>query len=148
MKRIFCLLTILFCTLFAFNASAQEERDSPRRGEGISVFLERNKRPGRAYYKEFLELKITSMELLPDVKEKLIEKITILIPLSVLNKALITELAELTKERPGSTELYFKVRDEDSKMTVDLISRPVKLSVGRELITYLKERPDLEFRIN
>ena len=55
-------------------------------------------------------------------------------PLSVLNKALITELAELTKERPGSTELYFKVRDEDSKMTVDLISRPVKLSVGRELI--------------
>ena len=52
MKRIFCLLTILFCTLFAFNASAQEERDSPRRGEGISVFLERNKRPGRAYYKE------------------------------------------------------------------------------------------------
>lgn len=48
----------------------------------------------------------------------------------------------------GSTELYFKVRDEDSKMTVDLISRPVKLSVGRELITYLKERPDLEFRIN
>lgn len=56
MKRIFCLLTILFCTLFVFNASAQEERDSPRRGEGISVFLERNKRPGRAYYKEFLEL--------------------------------------------------------------------------------------------
>ena len=45
MKRIFCLLTIFFCTLFAFNASAQEERDSPRRGEGISVFLERNKRP-------------------------------------------------------------------------------------------------------
>ena len=41
------------------------------------------------------------MELLPDVKEKLIEKITILIPLSVLNKALITELAELTKERPA-----------------------------------------------
>lgn len=37
MKRIFCLLTIFFCTLFAFNASAQEERDSPRRGEGISV---------------------------------------------------------------------------------------------------------------
>ena len=57
MKRIFCLLTILFCTLFAFNASAQEEcGHSPRRGEGISVFLERNKRPGRAYYKEFLEL--------------------------------------------------------------------------------------------
>ena len=117
--------------------------------------------PGRAYlplYKarcqpkqwrqDELELKITSMELLPDVKEKLIEKITILIPLGVLNKALVTELAELTKERPGTTELYFKVTDPESKMTLDLVSRPVKLSVGRELISYLKERPDLEFRIN
>lgn len=56
MKRLSCLLTILFCTLFTFNASAQEERDSPRRGEGISTFLERNKRPGRTYYKEFLKL--------------------------------------------------------------------------------------------
>lgn len=95
-----------------------------------------------------LELKITSMELLPDVKEKLIEKITILIPLGVLNKALVTELAELTKERPGTTELYFKVTDPESKMTLDLVSRPVKLSVGRELISYLKERPELDFRIN
>ena len=116
-------------------------------GERTFLFIKARCQP-KQWRQDELELKITSMELLPDVKEKLIEKITILIPLGVLNKALITELAELTKERPGSTELYFKVRDEDSKMTVDLISRPVKLSVGRELITYLKERPDLEFRIN
>ena len=56
MKRILCLLAILFCTLFVFNASAQEERDSPRRGEGISAFLERNKRSGKNYYQEFLKL--------------------------------------------------------------------------------------------
>lgn len=56
MKRIFCLWIVFFCTLFVFNASAQEERDSPRRGEGISAFLERNKRPGRGYYREFLKL--------------------------------------------------------------------------------------------
>ena len=53
MKRIFCLLTILFCTLFAFNASAQEERDSPRRGEGISVFLARNSARGEPIIRSF-----------------------------------------------------------------------------------------------
>ena len=37
MKRIFCLLTIFLLYFVCFNASAQEERDSPRRGEGISV---------------------------------------------------------------------------------------------------------------
>ena len=90
------------------------------------------------------------MELLPDVKEELIQKITIIIPLSVLNSTLVTELSSLTKESPGNTELYFKVTDDvdASHVSVDLISRPVKLSVGRDLITYLKERPELGFRIN
>ena len=94
------------------------------------------------------ELKITSMELLPDVKERLIEKITVLIPLSVLNKALVDELAELAQEHPGNAALYFKVVDEETKMDVNLVSRPVKLSVGRELVSFLKERPELNFRIN
>ena len=96
------------------------------------------------------EIKITSIELLPDVKEELVQKITIIIPLSVLNTALVTELATLTKESPGNTELYFKVTDDSdtNHMSVDLISRPIKLSVGRDLITYLKERPELGFRIN
>lgn len=36
--------------------TAQEVTDKPRRGEGISTFLERNGRPGKAYYHEFLKL--------------------------------------------------------------------------------------------
>lgn len=55
-KRLYGVLVLLFCLLFAPDASAQEERDSPRRGEGITTFLERNKRPGTAYYREFLKL--------------------------------------------------------------------------------------------
>ena len=95
-----------------------------------------------------LEVKVTSIELLPDVKEKLVEKITIFIPLSVLNKGLIAELADLTKAHPGNTQLCFKVMDKDTRMAVDLVSRPVKLNVGRELISYLKGHPDLRFQIN
>ena len=95
-----------------------------------------------------LEVKVTSIELLPDVKEKLVEKITIFIPLSILNKGLIAELADLTKAHPGNTQLCFKVMDKDTRMAVDLVSRPVKLNVGRELISYLKGHPDLRFQIN
>lgn len=61
MKRIFCLSAILLYTLFSLNVRAQEERDSPKRGEGISTFLERNKRPGKAYYREFLKLNEKSL---------------------------------------------------------------------------------------
>lgn len=56
MKRVFSLLAILFCTLFVFNVSAQEEHATPKSGEGISSFLERNNRRGKNYYNEFLKL--------------------------------------------------------------------------------------------
>ena len=50
------LLFILFLLLMPGFLAAQQATDKPRRGEGISTFLERNGRPGRAYYNEFLEL--------------------------------------------------------------------------------------------
>ena len=50
--------TLLLILLFFLPATlqAQEVTDTPRRGEGISAFLERNGRPGRAYYDEFIQL--------------------------------------------------------------------------------------------
>ena len=116
-------------------------------GERTFLYLTARCQP-KQWKQDELELKVTSIQLLPDIKEELIKKITILIPLTLLNSTLITELSQLTKEHPGNTELYFKVTDPDSKQSLDLISRPVKLSVGRELISYLKERPELDFRIN
>ena len=50
------ILVVLLLMFFPVALPAQEATDTPRRGEGISTFLERNHRPGRAYYKEFLEL--------------------------------------------------------------------------------------------
>ncbi len=93
-------------------------------------------------------LKITSIELLPDVKEKLIEKITILVPLPRLDSALINDLAMMSQKHPGNASLIFKVVDPETDITLDLVSRPVKVSVGRELITFIKESPGLDYRIN
>ncbi|MCD8184570.1 MAG: N-acetylmuramoyl-L-alanine amidase [Bacteroides sp.] len=42
--------------MMPFVASAQEERATPKSGEGISAFLQRNGRVGRSYYNEFLKL--------------------------------------------------------------------------------------------
>jgi DNA polymerase-3 subunit alpha len=95
-----------------------------------------------------LEIKITSIEFLSDVKEELVKKITITLPLIELNKALITDLSTLIKEKSGNTELYFKVTDTESNMAVEFVSRPIKLSIGKELVSYLDERPELGFYIN
>ena len=95
-----------------------------------------------------LELKITSMDLLPDVKEKLIEKITLQIPLSALDGILVNELSEEVRNHPGTTQLFFRVVDEEGRMKLDFQSRQMKVSVGREFIDYLKSRPEIAFKVN
>src|SRR5574344_356176 len=115
--------------------------------EGTFLYMKARCQP-KQWRQEELELKITSMELLPDVKERLIDKITITIPLPELNKQMIADLSVLTKEHPGNTELYFKVTDPENRSHVEFLSRPVKLSVGKELVSYLEENPELSFSIN
>ncbi|MEG1562602.1 MAG: N-acetylmuramoyl-L-alanine amidase [Bacteroides sp.] len=55
MKKIICLLTFFWITL-SFSGLYAQERGIPKKGEIISTFLERNNRPGRKYYKAFVEL--------------------------------------------------------------------------------------------
>lgn len=55
-RILFLLFVSSFLFLTPFHASAQEERAAPKAGDGISTFLQRNGRPGRTYYREFLEL--------------------------------------------------------------------------------------------
>lgn len=50
------LLLIFFFIVCSVSVFAQEERDTPKRGEGISAFLQRNNRPAKTYYREFLKL--------------------------------------------------------------------------------------------
>ena len=50
------ILLPLIGALFTLSATAQQATDTPRKGEGISSFLQRNHRSGRACYREFLRL--------------------------------------------------------------------------------------------
>ena len=55
MRRTISLLIFLCFVNFCFPLCAQE-RSTPRRGEGISTFLERHHRSGMSYQKAFIEL--------------------------------------------------------------------------------------------
>lgn len=103
----------------------------------------------RKYNPNELELRITSMDLLPNVKDELIKKVTVLIPLNQLNGLLVSELGELTDTYRGPTELYFKIVDPDDKnLMIDMVSRQKSVAVNRQFISKLKDHLKLDFRIN
>ena len=114
---------------------------------GMFLFL-RGKCQPRQWNQLEWEIKINSVELLPEVKDKLIEKITVVTPLSAINEEVINELSSLIKLHPGSAELFFLVKDEDGQMHVNMLSRNYKISVHKDLVNYLKDQPMLDYKIN
>jgi len=101
----------------------------------------------RKFNENELDFRIAKIELLPDVKDSLIEKITINIPLFKLEEELITELSSLIKNNPGNTSLYFKVEDQEKNMYVSLNAENQKYAVSRDLVRYL-ENKEIYFKIN
>jgi DNA polymerase-3 subunit alpha len=114
---------------------------------GLYVLL-KGRVQGRRFNENQLELKIHSIQLLPDVKDQLIEKLTITLPLHEMNSQMIDELSTLTKNNPGNSLLYFQVVDGERNMKVDLFARNLKIEVRKELIDYLVENEDIIFKIN
>jgi DNA polymerase-3 subunit alpha len=93
------------------------------------------------------ELSIGSVELLVDVKDTLIEKITLTVPLDKLTSEMVEDLAEIAHEHPGKTELYFNIIS-TNHMKAKLFSRKTKISVTKHLMQYIEENEGIAFHIN
>ena len=115
--------------------------------QGCFLFIHA-KVQSKQWKQEELEVKINKIELLPDVKDKLIERITISVQLDAINDTMLAELSTLIKDNPGNAELQFHIKDQENLMQVNMQSKTVKVQVGKKLINYLKSNAALEFSIN
>ncbi|QIK54498.1 DNA polymerase III subunit alpha [Dysgonomonas sp. HDW5A] len=103
---------------------------------------------GRRFNENQLELKIVSIQLLPDVKDQVIEKITITLPIHEMNAQMVEELSTLTKNNVGNSLLYFEIVDGERNMKVELFARGLKINIRKELIDYLEENENIVFKVN
>jgi DNA polymerase-3 subunit alpha len=102
----------------------------------------------RKFSPDLFELRVGSIELLPDVKDTLVESITIEIDLDALNDEVINELSTLLLSHPGKADLYFRIKDGEGTLNADLKSRSLKVSVQKDLINYIKSHDGLEYKVN
>jgi DNA polymerase-3 subunit alpha len=94
----------------------------------------------RRYNESIVDFRINSIQQLPDVKEKLMQSLTILIPLSELNKDLIDELSSLIKNNSGNTSLYFKIEDREKQISIMLTTENQKFLPDKQVIEYLEKK--------
>lgn len=98
-----------------------------------------------------LELKIQKIELFREIKDKLIEKLTLTIPLQHVDEEVTTILADIVLKNKGNVNLYVNILDDLTPQKVKLFSRQHRLSLNTDIykkIKRLEQDGFLEYQIN
>ncbi|MCD8287519.1 MAG: DNA polymerase III subunit alpha, partial [Porphyromonadaceae bacterium] len=98
---------------------------------------------------DLLGLKINSIELLPDVNDRIVESLTIVLPVNSISQTLIDTLSQkLPNNDKGKTKLYFELIDENEPdNTITLFARPFKISDINGITKFLIDS-NIAFKIN
>ena len=116
----------------------------------IGMFLLiRAKMTANRWRPERKDLRISSIELLPDIKDKVITRLTVNVPLGSITPILINDLTETIRSHPGNADLHFNIYDDiQNEIKVDMRSRKFKISVSKDLLDTLKEDMELSYHVN
>ena len=116
--------------------------------EGYSVYVTAKCQP-RFRDSKLYDLKVQNVEYLQSVKEKAIDRITITIKSDLVDQQIVEDLCEIVAEHPGSTKLFFQLRDSSGKNHVLLRSKKATVDVRHDLLTFIESHEDvMNYHIN
>ncbi|TVR40111.1 MAG: DNA polymerase III subunit alpha [Cryomorphaceae bacterium] len=95
-----------------------------------------------------LEMKIHSVELLTEVREKMANSITISFQLETLNEKRVNELTDLLKSSKGGCRVKVEVTDLQAKAQITLPSKNTSVELTDRLIQELQDMEGVTFRLN
>ena len=105
---------------------------------------DRYKQPGN------VEFKISSIQLLADMREKMIKNLTLKLPVDKLSTTWINNLISAVNrsnhDKPGTCILKFKIYDPaNPKLNIDLPSKKYRVNPENELLDQLEKMAELEY---
>ena len=101
------------------------------------------------------EFTILKIQLLSDVADRLLERLTVVIDLSACSKAvvglikkeIVDEMSDEDRQK-ANTDLYFELLDKSLDVTVPLHARDVKVRVTSDIVDFLQNQEGLQCKIN
>jgi DNA polymerase-3 subunit alpha len=94
------------------------------------------------------ELKIKEIKMLADVREEMISSLIVTVALSSLDEQMINEIDKYAGQKNGSARLKFLVHDREENIYIEMFSRTKRIHIDDELIQYLQEKPEIDFKFN
>lgn len=97
---------------------------------------------------EMLEFKVSHIELLNEVRKTRVKSIKVDVPLQVITEQFVAELIHQCETNKGNTNLEFNIIDPETKTTIHLFSRNIRIEPADEFLDYLKSKEGILFKIN
>jgi DNA polymerase-3 subunit alpha len=97
------------------------------------------------------ELKIQKIEILNDIRDKLVENLTLTMPLDHIDEEFATDLTDMVLRKKGTVNIYFNVYDQLTQSKIKLFARQYRVKVDKEFYRMLKRHRDngkLDFQVN
>ncbi len=94
------------------------------------------------------DLRVSSVEYMQSVKDKAIERITVSVDVAQLDAQVATELGELCREHPGTTQLFLQFVDTRKRHRILLRSQSTTIDVKPVLLNFINQSPALSYKIN
>jgi len=91
-----------------------------------------------------LEFKIRSMDLLNELGMKRAKGIQIRMPAKLINEDIISQIESICNEYSGSTPFYISLTDPKENITLELLSRKMRVKPVNELVKKMREIPNVE----
>jgi DNA polymerase-3 subunit alpha len=97
---------------------------------------------------EILEFKVQSIDLLQEVRNTKVKTISIEVDIQSITENFISEFSQICEKNKGQTQLEFKISDLETKTSIHLFSRNIKIRPDDGFIDYLNSKEGIIFKIN
>ena len=96
----------------------------------------------------FYDFNISDIQYLQTVKDKRIEKLTIVIDSHKISTTLVTDLCQKLSADPGPTHVYVQLDSIEDRRSITMRSKGMSVNVTKDLLSFIKESEALEYHIN
>lgn len=91
---------------------------------------------------------INSIEYLQTVKSERVSRFTINVNGNDIDTAMVNDILTTMGDKPGKTELYFNIKDDENNTNILLKSSARPIEVSKELVNYVDQHENLSYSVN
>jgi DNA polymerase-3 subunit alpha len=113
---------------------------------GSTLYISGRVQPGR-YDPTKVQINIGEIQYLDDIKDNLIQKLTIRLKTEALSEELVLLLSEELKKETGNVAVEFVFHNSDGS-SLSMKPADLKIKVTRTLMDFLQSQESMEYTIN